>query len=121
MRLALVRSVPMNKEQSIREAGRIWANTVAELPELKKRIRAAAEAEIERETELRRAEAARAIKYARDRGATKVALRGVTTKDHHDFESYIALGAELAEKEGEWEPDSSPSAWRERKERERTA
>lgn len=90
----------MNKEQSIQEAGRVWRKTVAELPELKRRIRAEAEAEIERETERRRTEAARAIHYALDHGATKTALRAVTTKDHHGFESYVTLGEELAAKEG---------------------
>lgn len=104
MRLALVESVPMNKEQSINEAGRIWNNTVGELNELKKRIRADAEAEIERETATRRAQAARAIKYARDRGATKTALRAVTTSDHYGFEEYVILGEELAKVEGDWEP-----------------
>jgi F0F1-type ATP synthase membrane subunit b/b' len=95
----------MDKEQAIREAGRIWNKSVAELPELKKRIRAEAEAQIDREVEQRRAAAARAVKYARDRGATKVALREVTTKDHRDFESYVKLGDELARLEGDWVPE----------------
>jgi hypothetical protein len=86
----------MDKEQAIREAGRIWRRSVAEIPELKRRIRAEAEAEIEREVERRKAEAAQAIHYARDRGATKASLRAQTTKDHYDFEEYVALGEELA-------------------------
>jgi len=98
---AQVPSVLVNKEQSIQEARRVWENRVADIPALKKRIRARAEAAIEREIELRRAEVARAINTARDLGATKTALREVTTKGHNDFESYVALGERLAREEGE--------------------
>jgi len=86
----------MNKEQSIREAERVWANNITVLNALKRRIRAEAEAEIERELAQRKAAAARAIHYAREQGASKTALREVTTKDHYDFESYITLGEQLS-------------------------
>lgn len=86
----------MDKEQAIEEARRVWAKNITPLNDLKKRIREEAEAEIQRETERRREEAARAIHVARDAGATKVSLREVTTKDHWDFESYVKLGEELA-------------------------
>jgi hypothetical protein len=91
----------MNKEQSIQEAGRVWHSTVAEIPALKRRIRAEAEAEIKREVKERREAAAIAIHYARDRGATKVSLRHVTTRDHNSFEEYVALGNELARDAGD--------------------
>lgn len=76
----------------VAEVSRIWSATVARLPEARKRIRAAAEAQIERETEQRRAKAARAIYSAWAQGVSKSALRKVTTSDHHDFEAYITLG-----------------------------
>lgn len=96
MTLTQVSSSLMDKEQAIEEARRVWAKNITPLPELKKRIREEAEAEIERETTRRREEAARAIQAARDAGATKVSLRNVTTKDHWDFESYVDLGEKLA-------------------------
>lgn len=98
-----VESLAMNTEQAIEEAGRVWRSTVGELNEVKKRIRAEAEAQIEAETKERREAAARAIHYALDHGASKVKLRQVTTKDHWDFESYVTLGTELAREEGETE------------------
>lgn len=96
-----VTSVPVNKEQAIREAGRVWQNNMAPLNELKRRIRAEAEAQIEREVKLRREAAALAILFAYDQGATKAALREVTTKDHHGFQAYLTLGEELARTAGE--------------------
>jgi hypothetical protein len=104
MRLALVQSVPMNKYQSAEEAGRIWRSTVAEIPALKKRLRAEVEAKIELETTERRQAAARAIQYALNHGVTKTILRPLTTKDHRNFEEYVALGEKLEAEEGEWEP-----------------
>lgn len=89
----------MNTEQSIQEAGRIWRKTVGDVFAMKKRVRAEAEAQIEHEVEVRRIEAARVIHYALDHGATKTALRKMTTKDHWDFESYVDFGNELAAKE----------------------
>jgi hypothetical protein len=88
----------LNKLTAIEEAGRVWRENIVPLPDLKKRIRAEAEARIELEVESRRAAAARAIQAARDAGATKTSLREVTTKDHWDFEGYVALGEELAGK-----------------------
>jgi N-acetylmuramic acid 6-phosphate (MurNAc-6-P) etherase len=93
----------MNKEQAILEAGRVWQANMADVNALKKRIRAEAEAQIEREVKARREAAARAIRFAFDQGATKTALRSVTTKDHWDFESYLELGEELAHAGGEAE------------------
>ncbi len=77
------------------EVGRVWSETVAQLPEARKRIRAAAEAQIERETEQRRAKVARAIYSAWAQGVSKSALRKVTTSDHHGFEAYVSLGRQL--------------------------
>jgi hypothetical protein len=91
----------VNKEQSIQEARRVWDNNVGSLNALKRRIREEAEEQIEREVKARREAAARAILFAYDQGATKTALRAVTTKDHWDFESYLELGEELARNEGE--------------------
>jgi hypothetical protein len=88
----------LNKLEAIEEAGRVWRHNIAPIPDLKRRIRAEAEAEIEREVERRRAAAARAIQAARDAGASKVSLREVTTKNHYDFEAYVAFGEELARK-----------------------
>ncbi|WP_025157241.1 hypothetical protein [Leifsonia aquatica] len=85
----------MDKEQAIDEAGRVWRNSVAELPALKKRIRAEAEARIAEETEARRKEAAIAIQFALDAGASKAALRRVTTKDYRDFEGYVELAQQV--------------------------
>ncbi|WP_349899823.1 hypothetical protein [Parafrigoribacterium soli] len=86
----------MNTLDAIEEAGRVWRNSVAKVPALKKDIRAEAEARIEREIESRRVEAARAIDFALDHGATKRALQQVTTRDHDGFEGYVTLGDELA-------------------------
>ncbi|MBG6106604.1 hypothetical protein [Frigoribacterium sp. CG_9.8] len=91
--------VGMNTHQAIEEAGRVWRSTITPIPEVKKRIRREAEEKIEREIAERREVAARAINYAIDHGATKVALRKVTTKDHYGFEEYVSLGAELAREE----------------------
>jgi hypothetical protein len=91
----------MNKDQSIEEAGRVWRNAITPIPELKKRIRQEAEATIESEIARRREVAARAIHYALDHGATKTALRKVTTKDHYGFEEYVDLGVELARSGGD--------------------
>lgn len=99
----LVQSRSMNKDQSIQEAGRVWRNTVGDLGALKRRIRAEAEAQIELEVEKRRATAARAIHFAWEQGATRAALRQVTTKDHHGFAAYLALGEELAREGSEKE------------------
>lgn len=97
---APIASGTMDKQTAIEDAGRVWRNTVAEIPDLKKRIRAEAEARIEAETLARKKEAARAIHAARDAGATKAALRQVTTKDHWNFEGYIDLGERLAAEDG---------------------
>lgn len=101
--MSTVGSITMNKDQSIEEAGRVWRNTVTEIPAIRMRLRAEMEARFEAEvealTKIRREAAARAIHYAIDHGATKTALRQVTTKDHWDFEGYVALGNELAAKE----------------------
>lgn len=94
-------SVRTSKDRAIQEAGRVWRANMADINELKRRIRAEAEAQIEREVRARREAAARAIHDARDVGATKTALREVTTKDHYDFESYVALGAQLAREDAE--------------------
>lgn len=101
MRLATLSSVSMDKEQAIQEAGRVWNIQIAPINDLKKRIRAEAEAQIEREVKARREAAARAIAFAHDQGASKASLRKVTTKDHWDFEGYLALGHELSASEGE--------------------
>lgn len=89
----------MSTEQSIADAGRVWSKTVGDIPALKKRIRARAEARIEELVAERRAEAAKAIHCALCHGATKTALREVTTKDHRGFEEYVELGEELARDE----------------------
>jgi len=94
--IAAIACVDMNTQQSIEEAGRVWSRTVAEIPALKKRIRAEAEARIDAEINGQRSAAARAIHYALDHGATKRALHKVTTTDHWDFESYVDLGRALA-------------------------
>ncbi len=91
----------MNKELAIIEAGRVWQVNMVALNGVKRRIRAEAEAQIEREVKVRREAAARAILYAYDQGATKTALRQVTMKDHWDFASYLELGTELARAEEE--------------------
>ncbi len=63
-------------------------------------MRAEAEARLEAEIEAmeppRREAAARAIHYALDHGATKTALRKVTTSDPYGFEGYVDLGKKLA-------------------------
>lgn len=94
----------MNKDQSIEEAGRIWRNNITDIPAIRKQIREEAEARVEAEIAaletVRRTAAARAIHYALDHGATKTALRKVTTMDFWDFKVYVDLGEELARKEG---------------------
>lgn len=84
-----------NKELAIEEAGRIWRATVGDLANMKKRIRAEAEAQIEAETLRRQREAACAIHIALEAGASKASIRKVTTKDHWGFESYVELGEHL--------------------------
>jgi hypothetical protein len=74
---------------------------VGDIPALKKLLGTAAETHLERESELRRLKAARAINYALNRGASAAALRGVTTKDHDTFEEYVAIGMSLELTEGE--------------------
>lgn len=86
----------MSTLRSINEAGRVWSSTVAGIPEFKRRVRAEAEALIAQEVEERRNRAAKAIHRALESGATKTALRAVTTKDHWGFEEYVTLGNELA-------------------------
>jgi predicted membrane chloride channel (bestrophin family) len=103
MRLVSVQSVIMDKDQAIQEARRVWINTMGQLNAVKRRIRVEAEEQIERETKQRREIAARAIFFAYEQGATKTALRAVSTKDHHDFASYITLGEELERDELERE------------------
>jgi predicted membrane chloride channel (bestrophin family) len=93
----------MEKDQSIQEARRVWSSTMGQVNEVKRRIRIEAEAQIEREIKQRRETAARAIFFAYEQGATKTALREVSTKDHHDFASYITLGEELAREDAERE------------------
>lgn len=99
MTLATVESLTMDKQQAIDEAARVWRNSVGELQALKKRIRAEAEARIAEETETRRREAAVAIQFALDMGASKTALRAVTTKNHYDFEGYVELAQHVTAEE----------------------
>jgi len=94
--MAPVESLLVEKDEAIERAGKIWDETVAEIPALKKRLRAEVEVQIEAEVAARRARAALAIDEALNSGATKTALRQVTTKSHNDFEEYVALGADVA-------------------------
>lgn len=89
------------KDSAIQEAGRVFRINMGELNAVKRRIRAEAEAQIERETKARREASARAIHAAFELGATKAALREVTTKDHHGFAGYLSLGAQLAREDAE--------------------
>ncbi|MGN6325784.1 hypothetical protein [Pseudolysinimonas sp.] len=97
MTLTQVLSQPVDKLRAIAEAGRVWRANIADLAEMRERIRAEAERQIEEETARRRAVAAAAIHEAIESGASKAALRAETTKDHWDFEAYVDLGKELAE------------------------
>lgn len=88
----------MNKTEAIAEVERIWTENIPGLAEMRRRVRAEAEARIEAETQRRRELAARAIHYALDRGASKTALRKITTSDHWGFAGYVDLGMEMAER-----------------------
>lgn len=101
-----VPSVTMDKDQAINEAGRVFRTSMGTLNEVKRRIRAEAEARVEFETKTRREAAARAIHYAWEQGATKAALREVTTKDHHGFQAYLDLGIELARQDAAKEQEA---------------
>ena len=100
-------SLDMNTAQSIEEARRVWDTNIASIPAIRKRRREEREdairredAELEELIRTRRVAAALAIYYALDHGASKTALREVTTKDHYGFESYVTLGVELAREAG---------------------
>jgi hypothetical protein len=86
----------MNKEQAVSEAGRVWRTNIAPINDLRKRIRAEAEAQIEAEVKRRKEVAARAIGEALEAGASKASLRKVTTSDHWGFEEYVVLVQQLA-------------------------
>jgi hypothetical protein len=92
-------SVSMDAKRSTDMAGLVWSSTMAELPALKRAIRAEAEAKIEAEAKECREVAARAIHDALKAGASKASLRKVTTKDHWGFEAYVDLGEELARRD----------------------
>ncbi|MBC7594930.1 MAG: hypothetical protein H7288_13500 [Kineosporiaceae bacterium] len=95
----------MNTKQAIEATQQVWKENMSELTALKRDIRKAAlddmESELAEITRVRREAAARAIYYAIDHGATKTALRKVTTSDHWNFESFVDLGIELAEAEAQ--------------------
>ena len=83
----------MDKEQAVLEAGRVFRANMGDVNALKRRIRARAEQAIEREVKIRQEAAARAIHFAYEMGATKSALREVTTKDHRGL---LYVGASRA-------------------------
>ena len=100
----------MDKEQAVLEAGRVFRANMGDVNALKRRIRARAEQAIEREVKIRQEAAARAIHFAYEMGATKSALREVTTKDHRGFQAYLSLGEQLARDESERPESPEPGA-----------
>ena len=92
----------MDKEEAVEMVRTVWIDNIKDLVALRKQLRvdtqARLEAELEAITQARRDAAAEAIRAALEAGASKKALRKVTT-DSSDFESYVARGAELAKEE----------------------
>lgn len=96
----------MDKWGLVERAEEVWKARVAEIPKLRKQAKegiaretARIEAELGKDVARRQADAARAIHAALEAGATKTALRKVTTSDHYGFEGYVERGAKLAEAE----------------------
>ncbi|MET3770373.1 hypothetical protein ABIB15_003085 [Marisediminicola sp. UYEF4] len=90
----------MNTLQAIQEAGRVWRENITDIPAIRRKLRAEAEAKIEADVaelvETRRVAAAKAIHYAIDHGATKTALRKVALVKflrQFDWFSYAATGS----------------------------
>lgn len=96
----------MNTKESMTQAAKVWRENISPIREMRKqaKIEAAAagaeiEARLEAEIAVRKEAAARAIHYSLEHGASKSALRRITTSDHYGFEGYVDLGAELAERD----------------------
>ncbi|MBG6106601.1 hypothetical protein [Frigoribacterium sp. CG_9.8] len=78
-------------DAAVENAGRKWIAYKIEMLGLESRVRARIEADMEAAISGHSLEVARALRAALDIGATKVALRKVTSKNPGTIESFLAL------------------------------